>query len=103
MPFKDQYRDMIMHAWLQVDDQASMGCDAPPVFQKPMSGFSVSFHTTDVAEARRMFDALAEGGTAPMPFRESFWSPGFGMVTDRFGTPWLVNTMPLEAQDGTQA
>jgi PhnB protein len=38
-----------------------------------------------------MYGALSEGGQATMPFQETFWSPGFGMLTDRFGTPWMVN------------
>lgn len=94
MPAEEQNRDMIMHAWLQVGDQALMGCDAPPAYQREMGGFSVAFHTDDEAEAKRVFDALAVGGTASMPFGATFWSPAFGMVTDRFGTPWIVNTNP---------
>ena len=50
---------------------------------------SISVDT--VAEGQRVFDGLAEGGQATMPFTQTFWSPGFGMVTDRFGTPWMVN------------
>lgn len=103
MPFKDQYRDMIMHAWLQIGDQALMGCDAPPVYQQPMGEFSVALHTHDVAESKRYFDALADGGTVSMPFLESFWSPGFGMLTDCFGTPWLINTMVQERQSETNS
>jgi PhnB protein len=61
-----------------------------------MSGFSVAYHSEDAAEARRVFDALAEGGVTTMPFAETFWSPGFGMLTDRFGTPWMINTNPAE-------
>lgn len=36
-------------------------------------------------------ESLAAGGTATMPFGETFWAKGFGMCTDRFGTPWMVN------------
>ena len=43
---------------------------------------------------QRVFDALAVGGQVTMPFAATFWSPGFGMVTDRFGTPWMVNVAP---------
>ena len=38
-----------------------------------------------------LFDALAQGGQTVMPFAATFWSPGFGMTKDRFGTPWMVN------------
>jgi len=54
----------------------------------------VSLQAADVAEGRRWFDALAQGGQAVMPYAATFWSPGFGMVRDRFGTPWMVNVMP---------
>jgi PhnB protein len=93
-------QDLIMHAWLQVGDQAIMGCDSPPEFRRETGGFSVAIHTGDRAEAERIFAALAQGGTVSMPFEETFWSPGFGMLTDRFGTPWLVNT---EAEGGADA
>lgn len=92
MPVDERDRDKIMHAWLQIGDQALMGCDAPSAYQRDMGGFSVAFHTDDVAEARRIFADLAAGGTAAMPFGPTFWSPAFGMLTDRFGVPWTVNT-----------
>lgn len=91
-PLSDQHPELIMHAWLEVGDQALMGCDSPPEYQTAMKGFSVALHVEDATEARRLFDVLVEGGTASMPFKETFWSPGFGMLTDRFGTPWLINT-----------
>ena len=56
-----------------------------------MSGFWVSLHPTDPAEAERVFEALAEGGTVTMPLAPTFWAKSFGMVTDRFGAPWMVN------------
>ena len=94
MPRHDGFDDKIMHAWLQVGDQAIMGCDAPPRYFRPMAGFSVALHTQDAEEARRVYDALAAGGGVAMPFGPTFWSPAFGMLTDRFGTPWMINTNP---------
>jgi PhnB protein len=47
-------------------------------------------------EARRIFAALAEGGSVQMPLGETFWAEAFGMVTDRFGTPWGINGGPKE-------
>ena len=52
----------------------------------------MTLHTHDVAEARRWFDALSDGGQVVMPFGESFWSPGFGSLIDKFGIPWMINT-----------
>ncbi len=94
MPISEQHRDMIMHAWLEVGDQAIMGCDAPPAYQQDMGGFSVAFHTDDPAQAKRVFEALAPGGKTSMPLGATFWSPAFAMLTDRFGTPWTINTNP---------
>ncbi len=87
-----EHPDLIMHAWLEVGDQSLMGCDTPPEAETVMKGFSVSLHVDDPSEAKELFDALGTGGTVVMPFEKTFWSPGFGMLTDRFGTPWLINT-----------
>jgi PhnB protein len=43
----------------------------------------------------RVFEALADGGRVQMPIQPTFWARAFGMVTDRYGTPWLVNGGPL--------
>ena len=51
----------------------------------------MSIGVADTAEGQRVFKALADGGQVAMPFEKTFWSEGFGMVTDRFGTPWMVN------------
>jgi PhnB protein len=56
-----------------------------------MKGFGVALNYPTVAEAKRVFDALADGGQVGMPFEKTFWVEGFGMVTDRYGTPWLIN------------
>ena len=86
------WQDKIMHASLSVGGAAAlMASDAPPpMFEQPQ-GFSVSLHYPDRAEGERVFNALAAGGTVRMPFQETFWASGFGMLVDRFGTPWMVN------------
>jgi len=98
MPVGPQYRDWLMHCWLEVGDQAIMGADMDvdwaPGIDKPKNGFDVTLHTDSAAEARRWYDALVEGGRPTMPFGETFWSPGYGGLIDRFGVPWMVNTMP---------
>lgn len=105
MPITDEkYKNWLMHCWLEVGDQALMGADMDkewaPNVDKPKNGFDVTLHTTDEAEARRWYDALAEGGRAVMPFQATFWSPGFGSLVDKFGVPWMVNTIPDEAPAG---
>jgi PhnB protein len=94
-PIADQvppaWRDRIMHARLTVGDAALMGSDAPPEqYQKPQ-GLYVSLSVAKPDEAERVFKALAEGGTVQMPIQKTFWSVRFGMLVDRFGTPWMVN------------
>jgi PhnB protein len=85
----------IMHARMTIGDQVLMASDAPPDhFHKPQ-GFSVSLTVKDPAEAERKFKALSEGGSVNMPFGKTFFSKGFGMCSDQFGIPWMVNS-PLE-------
>ncbi|NJK69798.1 MAG: VOC family protein [Microcoleus sp. CSU_2_2] len=84
-------RDRIMHAHLTVNDMALMGSDAPPSHFETPQGFSVSLQFDDVVEAERIFQALAENGTIKMPLQETFWASRFGIVVDRFGTPWMIN------------
>ena len=80
----------IRFAELRVGDFALLGNDVPPENYKPLQGFSVALHLESVAEARRVFNALAEGGRVTVQQAEVAWSPCFGMVTDRFGVPWLI-------------
>jgi PhnB protein len=81
----------IMHATIQVGEQTLMGADAPPASYRKPQGFSVALHIAEPAEADRVFGALAEGGIVQMPIQETFWAHRFGMLVDRFGTPWMVN------------
>ncbi len=81
----------VMHATMTIGDQSLMGMDAAPEhFQKPQ-GFHVNINAKDVAEGKRIFEALSEKGKIVMPFAPTFWSPGFAMFEDRFGTPWMIN------------
>jgi PhnB protein len=56
-----------------------------------MKGFSLSLTYPTAAEAKRIFDALAEGGNVTMPLQKTFWAEAFGMLVDRFGTSWMIN------------
>lgn len=83
--------DRIIHARLLVGEAVLMGSDSPPEYFEAPKGMYVSLHIDDPAEAERIFHALAEGGAVRMPIEETFWAVRFGMVTDRFGTPWMIN------------
>ena len=90
--------DRILHARLDFDGGTLMASDwmAESPYER-MQGFSLSlgFPTTD--EAKRIFDALAEAGKVTMPFEKTFWAQAFGMLVDRFGTPWMVSGPPASA------
>ncbi len=81
----------ILHATLEVDGAELNGADVlPHDYQRPQ-GFSVIVSVDGVERARQMFAALAEGGKVNMPFQSTFWSPGFGVLVDRFAVPWEIN------------
>ena len=84
-------RGQIMHACLNVGDQTLMASDSPPGQHQTPQGLWVSLHYDHATEGKQVFDALAEGGNVQMPFEKTPWAAGFGMVTDRFGIPWMVN------------
>ena len=95
MPSPPERKHKIMHARMTIGTQVLMASDAPPDhFHKPQ-GFAVSLTVADPAEAERIFKALSEGGSVNMPFGKTFFSKGFGMCSDQFGIPWMVNS-PLE-------
>src|SRR5690606_4989871 len=85
------WQDRVIHAYLVADGAAIMGGDAPPGTDVRPAGFSVNAQVDSVQEAERIFNALAEGGNITMPLQASFWAERFGMLTDRFGVPWMVN------------
>lgn len=83
------WRDKIAHTTLLVGGTALMGADVEG--HEPARGFFVLVSVVDAGEAARVFAALADGGQIRMPLAPTFWSPAFGMVVDRFGTPWEVS------------
>jgi len=93
-----EWLDKIMHACLEIEGQLLMASDAPPDRSDgPMRSVSVSVNVPEIAEAERIFAGLADGATIMMPMAETFWSPRFGMLRDRFGTNWMVGAdMPAE-------
>lgn len=81
----------VMHGFLQFDGGGLMCSDVPnTAMHEPMKGMAVNVSFTDVARAKRVFEALSTGAQVRMPFGPTFWADGFGMLVDRFGTPWMV-------------
>ena len=83
--------DAIMHAALMSGDNLLRGADdSSGSFDGKVHGMCVNCALSDPGEAKRVFDALAEGGEVQLPIGETFFSPAFGMCIDRFGIPWMV-------------
>ena len=82
--------DKIMHARFRVGETTIMAADGMCQAQATFQGFALNLTAADAAEADRLFNALADGGQVRMPLAETFFSPRFGMVADKFGVLWMV-------------
>lgn len=82
--------DKVMHARIQIGDAVIMASDGRCQGNPEFKGFALSLTAPSAAEAERLFTALADGGQVVMPLAKTFFSPRFGMMTDRFGVMWMV-------------
>ncbi len=82
--------DKVMHASLRIGDTKVLASDGRCLGQPKFQGFALSLTVPDIAEAERLFGVLGDGGTVQMPLAQTFFSPRFGMVADRFGVTWMV-------------
>ena len=83
------FEKKIMHCSFRIGDStvmASDGCEPGSTF----AGFSLALSVATEAEADRAFAALEKDGKVTMPLAKTFWSPKFGMLTDKFGVSWMV-------------
>lgn len=80
----------VMHAALQVGGTTVMASDGRNTGKPNFQGFALSLDAKDEAEAKRLFDALADGGQVQMPLDKTFFAKAFGMVADKFGVGWMV-------------
>ncbi|MDN0073488.1 VOC family metalloprotein YjdN [Crenobacter sp. SG2303] len=88
-----EWQDKIMHVSFTIGDSALMASDGMCAPAAGHHGYSLSLDPKSSEEGKRLFDALADGGTVTMPYGPTFWADGFGMVTDRFGVHWMINVM----------
>ena len=88
-----EHHDRILHAYLVLPGSgALMAADSMPEMPyEGMKGFSLALNYPTVAQAEHVFNALATGGTVSMSMQAAFWAKTSGMLTDRFGTPWIIN------------
>ncbi len=83
----------VMHAAIYVGETMVMMSDSCGPEAASFNGFRLSIGTADEDEAKRFFDALAAGGSVEMPLGKTFWSPCYGMCTDKFGVGWMVSVV----------
>jgi PhnB protein len=95
MPSPPEWKQKVMHARITIDGEVLMASDAPPGHFNQPQGFAVSLQVQNPGDAAVRFRQLSDSGTVTMPFGKTFFSNGFGMCIDKFGTPWMVNS-PLD-------
>ena len=89
---ESRWHDRVVHATLVLGEVELTGVDLlPGSYQRPQ-GFFLTLTIAGTARATEVFTALGEGGVIKMPFQKTFWSPGFGTLTDRFSIPWEINS-----------
>ncbi|HZV34123.1 MAG TPA: VOC family protein [Verrucomicrobiae bacterium] len=84
------FENKVMHTTFRVGEttvMASDGCEEGAKFD----GFRLALSVPTEDEAKRAFNALSAGGSVMMPLTKTFWSPCFGMLTDKFGIGWMVS------------
>jgi PhnB protein len=88
-----EFAHRIMHARLALPDGGMLYAgDAPAhVPYEGIKGVSITLNYATAAQAQRIFEALSEGGRVTMTMQPSFWAKAFGMLVDKFGTPWIIN------------
>ena len=86
--------DKVMHATFRIGETTMMASDGECKGRPKFEGFALSITAPTEADADRAFAVLADGGQVQMPLAKTFFSPKFGMVTDRFGVAWMVFVTP---------
>jgi PhnB protein len=84
----------VMHASFRVGDTTVLASDGRCEGRASFQGFSLSLTVPTVPEAERLFASLSEGGQVQMPLTQTFFSPRFGMLADRFGVSWMIHVAP---------
>ncbi len=83
--------EKIIHATLVLPDGVLSGADVPPGEYDSPRGFQILYQPATPDDSRRVFNALADGGKVVMPIQETFWSPCYGALVDRFKVPWEIS------------
>ena len=91
------YEEKIMNASFRIGETELMADDGMGEKRAGLKGMTLAIEVADDAEAKRVFTALGEGGRITMPLMKTFWTSSFGMLTDKFGVPWMVNVEASKA------
>lgn len=89
-PIPPTQAEKVMHASIRIGDSTVLCSDGNCVGKPAFQGFSLTLVLANEAEAKRLYDALGDGGQVQMPLAKTFFSPSFGMLTDRFGVGWMI-------------
>lgn len=89
-PLPEDWNDKVMHSSMQIGESTVMFTDGNSSEPAKFDGINLTVVAADAAEADRLFAGLGEGGQVQMPLGETFFSPRFGMVADKFGVSWMV-------------
>jgi len=81
----------IMHASFRIGNSILMASDGSCTGKGSFQGIQLAIQVSDVATADRVFSSLSVGGQVKLPLTQTFWSPRFGMLTDKFGIEWMIN------------
>jgi PhnB protein len=82
--------DKVMHAQFKIGDTTIMASDGRNTGNTDFQGFALAINTKDEAEVDKLFHGLVDGGKITMPLTKTFFSPRFGMLTDKFGVNWML-------------
>jgi PhnB protein len=85
-----QSKDKVMHAAVDIGDTTVLMSDGHCAGKMEFKGFSLAYSARNEAEADKVFGALSDGGQVTMPLAKTFFSPRFGMLTDKFGVGWMI-------------
>ena len=91
------YEEKVMNAAFRIGETQMMADDGMGEKKAEFKGMTLAVEVADDAEAKRVFTALGEGGNVTMPLAKTFWTSSFGMLTDKFGVPWMVNVQASKA------
>jgi PhnB protein len=91
------YEEKIMNAAFRIGETQLMADDGMDDKVAEYKGMTLAIEVADDTEAKRVFTAMSEGGKVTMPLMKTFWTSSFGMLTDKFGVPWMVNVAAAKA------